>query len=48
MLTNEQCYYVIDELEKHEFTGFTGEDIRLFEAIIEAAKSQNDAGAKHE
>jgi hypothetical protein len=43
MLTDEQCDTVIEWLERHEFTGFTREDIRLFDALVSAARSQSDA-----
>ena len=50
MLTDEQCDTVIEWLERHEFTGFTREDIRLFDALVSAARTDivPQKGLEHE
>lgn len=46
MLTDEQCQCVIEWLERHEFTGFTNDDIRLMDRLISAARSEADTAAE--
>jgi hypothetical protein len=38
MLTNEQCRRVIARAEEQEWSGLSNDDIRMFDALIDAVK----------
>jgi hypothetical protein len=43
MLTDEQCQTVIEWLELQEWKGISKADVRLFDALIQAASSDENA-----